>query len=109
MGSRAGVVREMTVSQDLLDHEVPDQTWPRRRKSDLVVRPGGQYGMYGQRSPSVPRQPPPPAGPVQIKIIRTPTPPGKPGPDSMWPRRRKSDLMIYQTTRNVKKSDPDLF
>merc|ERR1711937_470153 len=35
--------------------------------------------------------------PVPVKV------PAKTGPsqDSMWPRRRKSDLLIYQQTRNV--------
>merc|ERR1719430_2199657 len=27
-----------------------DLMWPRRKKSDLVVRPGGQYGMGGAGS-----------------------------------------------------------
>merc|ERR1712080_135155 len=87
----------------------PDLTWPRRRKSDLVVRPGGQYGMGVYRQRSVPRQQPSsPAAPVQIKIIRNPAP-AKQSQDSMWPRRRKSDLMIYQETRIPRKPDADMF
>merc|ERR1711936_247048 len=74
--------------------------WPRRKKSDLVVRPGGQYGMgvvgqrRGRQEASHPRSP---GHPVPIRILRSPPP--TPAQDPMWPRRKKSDLMIYQATR----------
>merc|ERR1719249_97130 len=110
----------MTVTQD------PDMMWPKRRKSDLVVRPGEQYGMgpkdahwpncpisaqYGmgpytqKRAQKVPEAPAPTSVPIRIIRSRTPSAPQ----DPMWPRRKKSDLMIYQETRIPKKSDADLF
>merc|ERR1712050_441475 len=79
----------MTVTQD------PDMMWPKRRKSDLVVRPGAQYGMgpYTQkRAQKVPEAPAPTSVPIRIIRSRTPSAPQ----DPMWPRRKKSDLMIYQ-------------
>jgi len=82
--------------------------WPKRRKSDLVVRPGAQYGMgpYTQkRAQKVPEAPAPTSVPIRIIRSRTPSAPQ----DPMWPRRKKSDLMIYQETRIPKKSDADLF
>merc|ERR1719295_1908511 len=99
----------MTVTQD------PDMMWPKRRKSDLVVRPGVQYGMgpkdaqrpncpisaqYGmgpytqKRAQKVPEAPAPTSVPIRIIRSRTPSAPQ----DPMWPRRKKSDLMIYQET-----------
>jgi len=69
--------------------------WPKRRKSDLVVRPGAQYGMgpYTQkRAQKVPEAPAPTSVPIRIIRSRTPSAPQ----DPMWPRRKKSDLMIYQ-------------
>merc|ERR1711874_438707 len=92
----------MTVTQD------PDVMWPKRRKSDLVVRPGAQYGMgpYIQKRPQkLPDAPAPTSVPIRIIRSRTPSTPQ----DPMWPRRKKSDLMIYQETRIPKKSDADLF
>merc|ERR1712179_563420 len=82
----------MTVTQD------PDMMWPKRRKSDLVVRPGAQYGMgpYTQkRAQKVPEAPAPTSVPIRIIRSRTPSAPQ----DPMWPRRKKSDLMIYQVER----------
>merc|ERR1719180_478850 len=79
----------MTVTQD------PDMMWPKRRKSDLVVRPGAQYGMgpYTQkRAQKVPEAPAPTSVPIRIIRSRTPSAPQ----DPMWPRRKKSDLLIYQ-------------
>merc|ERR1711936_943123 len=93
----------MTVTQD------PDMMWPKRRKSDLVVRPGAQYGMgpYTQkRAQKAPEAPSAPTS-VPIRIIRSRIPSAP--QDPMWPRRKKSDLMIYQETRIPKKSDADLF
>ena len=41
--------------------------------------------------------------PVPVKVPVKQQVQAKTGPsqDSMWPRRRKSDLLIYQQTRNV--------
>merc|ERR1711994_915069 len=93
----------MTVTQD------PDEMWPKRRKSDLVVRPGAQYGMGPYTQKRAQKAPEAPAAPtsVPIRIIRSRTPSAP--QDPMWPRRKKSDLMIYQETRIPKKSDADLF
>merc|ERR1711971_1421338 len=84
-----------------------DMMWPKRRKSDLVVRPGARYGMgpYMQkRAQKVPEAPAPTSVPIRIIRSRTPRAPQ----DPMWPRRKKSDLLIYQATRIAKKSDADL-
>merc|ERR1711902_90093 len=72
-----------------------DPMWPRRKKSDLMSHmvPASRP----QRRPStaeVPKEPSP--APVKIPIQKKSF-----GQDSMWPRRRKSDLLIYQQTRTL--------
>merc|ERR1712106_477293 len=79
-----------------------DPTWPRRKKSDLMSHMVPQYKMPGhkrvtqERSPEMVRQ----EQQVEVKIQRQ----GKKEmgkKDQMWPRRKKSDLLIYQQTRNL--------
>merc|ERR1711881_570425 len=72
-----------------------DPMWPRRKKSDLMAHLGP--ASRPQRSPAaaeVPKEPTP--GPVKIPIQKKSS-----GQDSMWPRRRKSDLLIYQMARSL--------
>merc|ERR1712115_196051 len=72
-----------------------DPMWPRRKKSDLMSHMVS--ASRPQRRPSaaeVPKEPTP--APVKIPIQKKSS-----GQDSMWPRRRKSDLLIYQQTRSL--------
>jgi len=69
--------------------------WPRRKKSDLMAHMNPSHRLV-QRRPSSAQLPQPSPAPVKIPIQK------KSGvQDNMWPRRRKSDLLIYQQTRNI--------
>merc|ERR1711913_136599 len=72
-----------------------DPMWPRRKKSDLMSHMVPAFRP--QRRPSTTEAPKEPAAaPVKIPIQKKSS-----GQDSMWPRRRKSDLLIYQQTRSL--------
>merc|ERR1711913_142356 len=72
-----------------------DPMWPRRKKSDLMSHMNpSSHRLVQQRRQA---QDSPKDVPVKIPIQKKPAAPA----DSMWPRRRKSDLLIYQQTRNV--------
>jgi len=84
-----------------------DQNWPRRKKSDLMVGRINmpEYNLPRYRKLERVKADPPAAGhgketiiPIQRKV--GPVAPAAP-PADMWPRRKKSDLLIYQQTRNI--------
>jgi len=76
-----------------------DQNWPRRKKSDLMVGRVPDYQLPGYRR--VKRVDPVEPSEVVIPIKRSPAKITPVKPEDMWPKRRKSDLLIYQQTRNV--------
>ena len=71
-----------------------DPMWPRRKKSDLMSHlvPASRPQRRPTAAAEVPKEPT--QAPVKIPIQKKSS-----GQDSMWPRRRKSDLLIYQQTR----------
>merc|ERR1711990_251020 len=71
-----------------------DPMWPRRKKSDLMSHlvPASRPQRRPSAAAEVPKEPT--QAPVKIPIQRKSS-----SQDSMWPRRRKSDLLIYQQTR----------
>merc|ERR1711936_926650 len=77
-----------------------DPTWPRRKKSDLTLHmmpqyaPPGRKRMTPERSPERNTQ----RQEVEVRIRREEKKKGE-KQDQMWPRRKKSDLLIYQQTR----------
>ena len=68
--------------------------WPRRKKSDLMSHlvPASRPQRRPSAAAEVPKEPT--QAPVKIPIQKKSS-----SQDSMWPRRRKSDLLIYQQTR----------
>jgi len=79
-----------------------DQNWPRRKKSDLMVGRLPDYQLLHRRLEKVPRKVED-GGEIIIPIQRKPAPYEKvtKQAEDMWPRRKKSDLLIYQQTRNI--------
>ena len=85
----------LTVPPVRLRETSVDPMWPRRKKSDLMSHMNpSSHRLVQQRRQA---QDSPKDVPVKIPIQKKPAAPA----DSMWPRRRKSDLLIYQQTRNV--------
>ena len=75
-----------------------DPTWPRRKKSDLMLHmmPQVKYKRVAPEHASANAEQQ--EKEVEIKIKRQ----SKRGPEKGgegWPRRRKSDLLIYQVVR----------
>merc|ERR1712045_569102 len=72
-----------------------DPMWPRRKKSDLMshMNPSQRLVQQRRRPADIPKE----QAPVKIPIKKV----AAASQDGMWPRRRKSDLLIYQQTRNV--------
>jgi len=71
-----------------------DPNWPRRKKSSLVP---GSYGVPIQyrRRPTIEEIAVP--EPAMVSVPRA----ARIQPADMWPRRRKSDLLIYYQTRKM--------
>merc|ERR1719325_160241 len=74
-----------------------DQMWPRRKRSDLMAH----LAPSVRTGPRVARDPAPAPAPVKAGLSAAPVKKvaAKGAQDAMWPRRRKSDLLIYQMTR----------
>merc|ERR1712241_1062089 len=72
-----------------------DPMRPRRKKSDLMSHMNPSHRLVQQRRhpADIPKE----QAPVKIPIKKV----AAASQDGMWPRRRKSDLLIYQQTRNV--------
>jgi len=75
--------------------EAQDLYWPRRKKSELVVRRIPEYLLIREQKAAEPAE-----VPIHVPIKR-PAEMKPSGVPEMWPRRRKSDLLIYQQTRNL--------
>merc|ERR1712083_87777 len=76
--------------------QTADPGWPRRKKSDLMIG-GGGGGV-----PRVRREVREKERDIEIeKEVEIRIKPEKEKGDKMWPRRKKSDLLIYQQTRNL--------
>merc|ERR1712154_275030 len=72
-----------------------DQMWPRRKRSDLMVHMMPVTRQYR----TVPKEVAPAPAPAQVPVKKMS--PKTPAQDNMWPRRRKSDLYVYQEVRQA--------